>query len=497
AIHFYPYLPYVLSVLSSPPNRSSFDTPSSAETNPQTRKQSNLRSPPSSLLFPPTMSTEPKPVDSQPTAENPVVAAAASDAPTVDVVTPKSSAAAEAAPAAVTAAAPPPADAPADAPPDAPSAVTSKGETPAALDEPTTGDKKEAETKKMPPETPLDKLAGRLAGIKEKTGHGEMWGVPLSHLSHAPTAIVLQKFLRANNGDVDLAEKQLTDALKWRKETDPIKLLDDKIYDRARFGDLGFVTVHQADDGKEAVITWNVYGGVKNNKATFGNVKEFVEWRAALMEFGVRKLKLNEATAPIPDGADDPYQMIQVHDYMSVSFFRMDPHVKAASKETIQTLSMAYPELLSHKYFVNVPAIMGWVFGAMKLFLSAATLRKFHPMSSGASLANEIKPFAATLPKEYGGSGPSVKEGFTVRLSDAPTPAEDAPKAEAETGDAAPAATEAEAPKVDETPKEQPNEAAPLAEASKADEATAKDTSNEASEEVTKDVKDETQTKAG
>ena len=166
------------------------------------------------------------------------------------------------------------------------------------------------------------------------------------------------------------------------------------------------------------------------------------------MEFGTRKLNINEATAPITEGADDPYRMIQVHDYLSVAFLRMDPHIKAASKETIQTLSMAYPELLAHKYFVNVPAIMSWAFSAMKLFLSPATLRKFHPLSSGASLATEMPNIASSLPKEYGGSGASVKEGLTVKLTDAPV----ADKGEEDKP--ADAATEDAAPKKEENPKE-------------------------------------------
>ena len=147
----------------------------------------------------------------------------------------------------------------------------------------------------------------------------------------------------------------------------------------------------------------------------------FIRWRTALMELGVQKLHLNAITTPIADGDDaagaDPHMMIQVHDYMSVSFFRMDPAVKAASRETIQTFSTAYPELLSHKYFVNVPALAGWVYAAMKLFLAPATLKKFHPMASGTSLAAELKGIGA-LPKEYGGKGPSVKEGQTVKLGD-------------------------------------------------------------------------------
>ncbi|KJZ75638.1 hypothetical protein HIM_05101 [Hirsutella minnesotensis 3608] len=273
----------------------------------------------------------------------------------------------------------------------------------------------------MATETPLGQLTGRLPQMLAQAGHSEMWGVELTASSdHAPTQVVLCKFLRANNDDVAAAEKQLVSALEWRKKMDPAGLVA-QTFDRARFGGLGYVTVHEDEAaGKETVITWNIYGSVKDKKATFGNVQEFIKWRAALMELGVQKLRLNDIKEPIPEGGEDPHQMVQVHDYQSVSFFRMDPDVKAASRETIQTFSMAYPELLSHKYFVNVPAIMGWVFGAMKFFLAPATQRKFHPMTSGTTLATELKPIAASLPKEYGGQGPSVKEGQTVLLSDAP-----------------------------------------------------------------------------
>ena len=105
------------------------------------------------------------------------------------------------------------------------------------------------------------------------------------------------------------------------------------------------------------------------------------------------------------DSGIDPYRMIQVHDYLNVSFLRMDPAVKAASKEVIATFSMAYPELLNEKFFVNVPLLMGWVFTAMKLFLSPETVKKFHPLSYGSSLASELPSFGKELPVPYGGKG--------------------------------------------------------------------------------------------
>lgn len=181
------------------------------------------------------------------------------------------------------------------------------------------------------------------------------------------------------------------------------------------------------------------------SSSTFANSAcRFIKWRAALMELSVQKLKLNDVKELIADGGEDPYQMIQTHDYLNVSFFRMDPAVKAASKETIQTFSMAYPELLAHKYFVNVPFIMGWMFGAMKLFLAPATLRKFHPMTSGTTLASELPKIVSTLPSEYGGKGPSVKEaGQQLSFAAVDAPAADAP---------APVKTETEAAKEEPTP---------------------------------------------
>lgn len=122
-------------------------------------------------------------------------------------------------------------------------------------------------------ETPLTKLNGRLEEILIKAQHREMWGVQLSSVDHIPTMVVLQKFLRANNDDPVAAEKQLTQALEWRKKMNPSALVT-RTFDKSKFNDLGFVTVHNGDNNKNTVITWNIYGAVKNNKATFGDVEE-------------------------------------------------------------------------------------------------------------------------------------------------------------------------------------------------------------------------------
>jgi hypothetical protein len=190
------------------------------------------------------------------------------------------------------------------------------------------------------------------------------------------------------------------------------------------------------------------------------------------MELAVQDLKLKDATEVIDyDGEKDPYQMIQVHDYLNVKFFRMDPSVRAATKKTIDVFSTAYPELLREKFFVNVPSIMGWMFSAMKLFLSRNTTRKFHPISNGANLAREFPAaIADKIPTTYGGKGPELKdEARTVQLVEDNVEKEEskdeAKPAEASTESSAPAVPpKDEEPVKEEAPKEEPVKEDPVKE---------------------------------
>jgi hypothetical protein len=138
------------------------------------------------------------------------------------------------------------------------------------------------------------------------------------------------------------------------------------------------------------------------------------------MELGVSKLNLANAPIAIPDYGEgqDPYQGIQVHDYKSVSFLRMDASAKAASKETIKLLGDFYPETLSRKLFVNVPLIMRWMFVGMKLFVSAETIEKFVVLNEGTYVASEL---GESVPKEYGGKLGGLEEvGDELQLEEAP-----------------------------------------------------------------------------
>ncbi|TGJ88348.1 hypothetical protein E0Z10_g461 [Xylaria hypoxylon] len=272
------------------------------------------------------------------------------------------------------------------------------------------------------PTTPLQELWATAKAHE----HPEIWGVTLADpATHIPSQIVLQKYLNANDGDVVKAKDQLTKTLDWRKKTQPLDLIK-QTFSKEKFGGLGYVTIHSAEgdetNNAREIFTWNVYGNVKSIDVTFGDLDEFINWRVALMEQAVQELSLPTATTPITSDPDaDPYKMFQVHDYKGVSFLRQAPQVKAASTETIRVFATAYPELLKEKFFVNVPSLMGFMYGFIKLFVAARTIKKFHPMSNGANLAKEDfggskVPLGQMLPAEYGGKGADLKAQGTEPL---------------------------------------------------------------------------------
>lgn len=292
------------------------------------------------------------------------------------------------------------------APPAAPATEALAAATPAP--EKTTGEPVWPETGA---EHPLTKFFESVGALTEEAGHNEVWGITLSPSNAFLTKLILQKFLRANADDMTKAKEQLSETLKWRKQFDPIAATT-ATYDKERFDGLGYILEVEGVPeslNKKDVVTFNVYGAVKDNQKTFGDLEAFLKWRVGLMERSIQKLNLAAAKEPIPDYGQgpDPYQGFQVHDYLQVSFIRQDSHVKAASKKTIETLGRYYPETLSRKFFVNVPILMGWFYTAVKLFVAKETIKKFTVLSYGNQLATEL---GQGIPTVYGGTAGELKE---------------------------------------------------------------------------------------
>ncbi|KAI7241929.1 phosphatidylinositol transfer protein SFH5 [Hortaea werneckii] len=286
----------------------------------------------------------------------------------------------------------------------------------------------------LPEKHPLNQFVKELPALLEKTGYTEMYGVELKITPEGKppahtTLMILQKFLRANEGDLTRAKEQLTNALKWRKEYKPLDALNET-FPQDKFGGLGYVTkVTGATETKneQDVVTFNIYGAAaKDPKKTFGDTDAFVRWRVALMELTLQQLDLNSGTEIIPDygvgqnpyqfdygkGAD-PYLAIQVHDYQSVSFFRQPSEIKQSSQKIIDMFQRYYPETVSYKYFVNVPTIMQWMMGAMKMLMSKDSIQKMTWMTAGNQLNQYL---GSDVPKEYGGKGPALEgSAMTVK----------------------------------------------------------------------------------
>jgi len=119
----------------------------------------------------------------------------------------------------------------------------------------------------------LGELFDRLPTILSTIGHNEMWGVELKDSNDIPTVNVLIKFLRANEGNVNAAEEQLSKALKWRKDVNPLELAESGKYSATKYGGLGYLTTYE-ENGRPLVFTWNIYGAVKDVNATFANSDE-------------------------------------------------------------------------------------------------------------------------------------------------------------------------------------------------------------------------------
>jgi hypothetical protein len=93
--------------------------------------------------------------------------------------------------------------------------------------------------------------------------------------------------------------------------------------------------------------------------------------------------------------------IVQVHDYADTSMFSMSSITRRASKSTIQLFSDYYPDLLATKFFVNVPRVLAWVFGAISNFLSKETVAKFVVLGDARELNRYID--LNQLPERYGG----------------------------------------------------------------------------------------------
>ncbi|RLV86803.1 Phosphatidylinositol transfer protein SFH5 [Meyerozyma sp. JA9] len=265
----------------------------------------------------------------------------------------------------------------------------------------------------------LKKLIDELPRILEETGdssYDEIYGYRIneSGLEHVHDEIrneIVLKFLIAEEYKFEEARTRLINTFKWRKKFQPLSAAYSERFDK-ELDDLGVITKYDGTDDNLHVVTWNLYGNLKSPKKLFERFGQdektekegspFLRWRIGLME---RALSLLDFT----DKSNS--KIAQVHDYNNVSMLRMDPGMKAATKEIIKIFGDNYPELLSTKFFVNVPTIMSWVFSFFRTIglVSEDTWKKFQVLNSG----NLAAWFGEkNLPKAYNGSKDSKVESL-------------------------------------------------------------------------------------
>jgi hypothetical protein len=136
------------------------------------------------------------------------------------------------------------------------------------------------------PEHALTKFYDAFEDLVKESQHDEVYGIHLSKSSPFHTKLILQKFLRANQNDLDKAKQQLLETLKWRKEFDPVKAASES-FDKTRFGGLGYVLeVEGVPESKNAkdIVTFNIYGAVKDKKATFGDLEGYVAYAPSMFK---------------------------------------------------------------------------------------------------------------------------------------------------------------------------------------------------------------------
>ncbi|KAG7443538.1 CRAL/TRIO domain-containing protein [Guyanagaster necrorhizus] len=230
-----------------------------------------------------------------------------------------------------------------------------------------------------------------------KSAEITLWGVKIDPADpvDAKVSVVLMKFLRARNLNVNEARSMLVGTLRWRSEFNVEAAIKEE-YPEDIFGSLGHV---YGKDKQGRPVVYNIYGA-KDIKTAFSDVRRFLRWRVALMEKSLALLDFETMD-----------QTVQVHDYAGVSLSSRDANSKQAASEASGIFSDHYPELLYKKFFVNVPGYLTWIFWLFKPLISANTLAKMSVVGSGApTIGKVLLPIidAKELPKQYGGEA----EGF-------------------------------------------------------------------------------------
>ncbi|XP_049381326.1 patellin-5-like [Solanum stenotomum] len=221
--------------------------------------------------------------------------------------------------------------------------------------------------------SPVEEMRRMLSrSLQEKV---TIWGIPL--LKDNRTDVVLLKFLKARDFQVDEAFDMLRKTIVWRKEFNVDKLVMMSENDVENV-----MLIHGKDKEGSLVFYCNMM---------FIDKENLLRCWIQLLEKSIRKLDFS------PVGNTTLLQVIDVKNFSGCGFNEL-------RIATTQTLQDNYPQLVTKQVFINIP---GWYMGFHKMispFLSKRTKEKFAFASASESaetLLNNISP--EHLPVQFGG----------------------------------------------------------------------------------------------
>jgi hypothetical protein len=188
-----------------------------------------------------------------------------------------------------------------------------------------------------------------------------IWGVDLEAGGDAAD-IILLKFLRAEDLDLEKAAERIAATLAFRAECQIDALMSAELPEHFR----GHDTVGGVDvDGRPILLS---RFGAMDLPKVFGDVEAFVRYRAHFMEKAIALLSFKRG---------EPEDLCQIHDYSGVPLLFQTAEVKGAVSAVSKVFEAHYPEFKGRTVFVNFPAAFSKMFKAFSNFLPERTRKKF------------------------------------------------------------------------------------------------------------------------
>ena len=219
----------------------------------------------------------------------------------------------------------------------------------------------------------------REAAENKALAAASIWGVDLEKEGDA-SDIVLLKFIRAEELDVEKAANRIVETLVFRADCEIDALKDAELPKCYQ----GHDVISGLDvEGRPVMIS---RFGKMNLEEVFGDVEAFVRYRAKLMEQAMAFLSFKKG---------EPEDLTQVHDYSGVPLIFQTSQVKGAVSAVTKVFSEHYPETKGTTIFVNFPTAFAKLFKAFSVFIPERTLKKFQILGE-----NDHEQLFKTLPPE-------------------------------------------------------------------------------------------------